>query len=128
MKYSVVIRTGDIKYLHRSGITKDDAERIANLLNQSYVDPLTKAFVLTDEEAKRKITPDYFVVLEDGNVIFIEITPQMNQEIEGCYEGEIDDYFAEVVCEKYNIAFNNCQWTVACELGIAYYGKKPKFL
>lgn len=126
MKYSIMVYTGDVKYIHQSGHTKEDAERIANLLNSSYEDHVAKAVVMTDEDAKTELAPDYFVVIEDGNVIFIEITRQMNQEIEEAYEGDIEDYFADVVCEKYDISFNNCQWAITCESCIACYGKKPQ--
>lgn len=67
----------------------------------------------------------YFAVLEDGYVIFIEITPEMQRTIDTEYEGDEEAYFGEVVCEEYNISYNNCQWGITSESCIACYGKKP---
>lgn len=67
----------------------------------------------------------YYAVLEDGHVAFIEITPEMQRTIDTEYKGDEEDYFAAVVCEKHNISFNNCQWGITSESCIACYGKKP---
>lgn len=68
----------------------------------------------------------YFAVLEDGCVILIEITPEMQETIENSYEGDEEAYFAEVICEEYDISYNNCQWSLTCESCISCYGKKPE--
>ena len=70
---------------------------------------------------------EYFAVLEDGCVVLIEITDEMRNEIESQYCGDEEDYFVAVICEKYNINCNNCQWSLTCESMITCYGKKPKF-
>lgn len=65
----------------------------------------------------------YFVVLEDGNVAFIEITQEMRETIDNSYDGDEESYFAEVICEEYDISYNNCEWSITCESCIACYGK-----
>lgn len=133
MKYSIFVKTPDCCYIHQSGHAKDKAEYIASILNEAVEDMddcKTEAIVMTDDEAKAAVakandTP-YFAVLENGCVVFIEITPAMKKVIESSYEGDEEAYFAEVICEEYNISYNNCQWSLTCESQIACYGKKPK--
>ena len=67
----------------------------------------------------------YYAVLEDGHVIFIEITPEMQRTIDTEYKGDEEDYFATVVCEAHNISYNNCQWGITSESCITCHGKKP---
>lgn len=131
MKYSVFVSGEGVAYIHQHGHTKENAERIAKLLNDNYTeDTDVHATVLTDEEAKRELIKcnerDYFVVLEDGNVVFIEITQKMRETIDNAYEGDEEAYFAEVVCEEYDISYNNCEWSITCESCIACYGKVPQ--
>lgn len=68
----------------------------------------------------------YFVVLEDGCVVFIEITHEMRETIDKSYDGDEESYFTEVICEDYDISYNNCQWSITSESCIACYGKNPK--
>lgn len=68
----------------------------------------------------------YYVVLEDGNVVFIEITPEMRDSINRHYNGDEEAYFMDIVCEEHDITYNNCQWSITCESCIACYGKIPK--
>ena len=131
MKYSVFVSGEGVAYIHQHGHTKENAERIAKLLNDNYTeDTDVHATVLTDEEAKRELIKcnerDYFVVLEDGNVVFIEITQKMRETIDNSYDGDEESYFAEVICEEYDISYNNCQWSITCESCIACYGKVPQ--
>ncbi len=129
MKYSILVRGTDVKYIHQSGHTKENAERIAALLNNAADKTETdaQAIVMTDEEAqaamKENVDTPYFVILEDGHVTFIEITPEMQNEIDTTYKGEVDDYFAIVICEVYCISLNNCQWSLTSESQISCYGK-----
>lgn len=67
----------------------------------------------------------YFAVLENGYVIFIEITPEMRTAIDNSYDGDEEAYFAEVVCEEYGISYNNCQWAITRESCISCYGTVP---
>ncbi len=57
MKYSILVRGTDVKYIHQRGHTKENAERIADILNNAYVkmnedDDEVQAIVMTDEEAQ----------------------------------------------------------------------------
>ncbi len=131
MKYSILVRGTDVKYIHQRGHTKENAERIAKLLNDAYVDDNddeVEAIVMTDEEAlaaMKEPEPDtsYFVVLEDGCVVFIEITPEMQNEIDTKYGGDETEYFQDVVCEEHNISVNNCEWSLTCQSCVSCYGK-----
>ncbi len=130
MKYSILVRGTDVKYIHQSGHTKEHAEYIANLLNNACdkTENDVQAIVMTDEEAQaamKEPEPDtsYFVVLEDGCVVFIEITPEMRNEIDTKYDGDEEDYFYEVVCEEHNISVNNCEWSLTCQSCVSCYGK-----
>lgn len=67
----------------------------------------------------------YFVALENGRTIFVEITPEMRKDIDTIYEGDEESYFAEVVCEAYDISYNNCEWSITSEACIICYGKVP---
>lgn len=67
----------------------------------------------------------YFVVLEDGYVIFIEITPEMRETIDNSYDGNEEEYFYEVVCEEHEISCNNCEWSITSESCITCYGTAP---
>lgn len=67
----------------------------------------------------------YFVAIEDGHVVFVEITPEMWDAINNSYDGDAEAYFSEVVCEEYKISYNNCQWSITCKSCIICYGKKP---
>ena len=131
MKYSILVKGTDVKYIHQSGHTKEKADHIASVLNNANTeDSDVKAIVMTDEEAqaamKEENDTSYFVVLENGCVVFVEITPEMQQEIDSTYEGEIEDYFAAVICEEYNISINNCEWSITCESCVTCYGKPIK--
>lgn len=131
MKYSILVKGTGVCYVHQSGHTKEKAEQIAELLNNAFAeDNEARAFVMTDEEAQKAIKSDttYFAVLEDGCVAFIEITPEMWESIDKFFAGDEEAYFAKVVCEKYNISYNNCQWSLVCESCITCYGKKPQIL
>lgn len=130
MKYSILVRGTDVKYIHQRGHTKEKAEYIVNLLNNSFDPTITdaKAFLMTDEEAQaamKEPEPDtsYFVVLEDGCVVFIEITPEMQNEIDTKYGGDETEYFQDVVCEEHNISVNNCEWSLTCQSCVSCYGK-----
>lgn len=68
----------------------------------------------------------YYAVLENGCVILIEITNEMRNAIDTQHNGNEEDYFAAVICEEYDISYNNCQWCVTSEAQMACYGKKPK--
>lgn len=65
----------------------------------------------------------YFVVFEDGCVVFIEITQEMRETINKSYDGDEEEYFTDVVCREYNIC--NCQWILTTESCITCYGKAP---
>lgn len=67
----------------------------------------------------------YYVVLEDGCVVFIEITPEMRETIDNSYDGDEGECFAEVVCEEHEISYNNCQWSITREPRITCHGKIP---
>lgn len=82
--------------------------------------------LFTSDYRLMEIDTPYFVVLEDGNVVFIEITQEMRETIDNSYEGDEEAYFAEVVCEEYDISYNNCEWSITCESCIACYGKVPQ--
>lgn len=117
-----------MKYIHQSGHTKEKADHIANILNNAYTENTdVRAIVMTDEEAKAAMKEDndasYFVVLEDGCVVFIEVTPEMQKEIDSTYDGDIDDYFASVICDEYNISINNCEWSITSEACVTCYGR-----
>lgn len=122
MKYSIFVSGDGIAYIHQSGHTIEKAKDIAALLNNEYLAThcKTRAIVLTDEQAKRELESfnndrDYFVVLEDGNVVFIEITQEMRKTINNSYDGDEEAYFAKVICEEYDISYNNCEWSITCE-------------
>lgn len=68
----------------------------------------------------------YYAVLENGCVILIEITDEMRNEINTQYNGDEEDYFAAVICEKYDIGYNNCLWSMTTGSQMVCYGKKPK--
>lgn len=131
MKYSIFVAGDGVAYIHQSGHTKEKAEHIAKILNDSYSPKFTtlKAFVMTDKQAKDALIASkdtsYFVVLEDGHVVFIEITQEMRETIDKSYDGDEEAYFAEVICEEYEISYNNCQWSITSESCIACYGKLP---
>lgn len=137
MKYSILVTGTDVCYIHQSGHTKERAEYIANTLNNAMLndngeridDGDFQAIVMADEEARQIVTESsdtsYFAVLEDGNVVLIEITPEMEKTIEDEYNRDYEGYFYEVICEDYNISHNNCQWMITSESCITCYGKKP---
>lgn len=67
----------------------------------------------------------YYAVLENGCVILIEITDKMRNAINSQYYGDEEDYFTDVICEEYDISYNNCQWSLTTEAQITCYGKAP---
>ncbi len=129
MKYSILVHGNDVKYIHQSGHTKENAERIAALLNNvaDKTETDVQAIVMTDEEAQAAMDeePDtsYFAVLENGHVVFIEITSEMQNEINTKYGGDESEYFQEVICEEYDISVNNCEWSLTCQSCVTCYGK-----
>lgn len=68
---------------------------------------------------------EYFAVLENGCVALIEITDEMKEVAEKEHDG-IEDYFYAVVCDKYNISVNNCEWMITCSSQITVYGQIPQ--
>lgn len=133
MKYSILVSGYGVAYIHQSGHTKEKARDIAALLNNEYLAThcRARALVLTDERAKREMDRfnnerEYFVALEDRCVTFIEITQEMRETIDNSYDGDEEAYFSKVVCEEYDISYNNCEWSITCESCIACYGKVPQ--
>jgi hypothetical protein len=65
---------------------------------------------------------EYFIILTgDGFPIIVEITPAIKQVIAEQFENDYEVYLAEVICEKFDIEFNNCQWSLCT--GVEFHGE-----
>lgn len=68
----------------------------------------------------------YYAIIEDGNLLLIQLTPEMEAEIHEKHFGDEEDYLYAVLSEKYNISINNCQWGIVSESCMTCYGRLPQ--
>lgn len=68
---------------------------------------------------------EYFVIMPNGYLTFIEITPERRNVIEAEYEGNEEEYLYEVLSEEFDFSVNNVNWTILTESAVSCYGRKP---
>lgn len=68
---------------------------------------------------------EYFVIMPNGYLIFIEITLERQSVIDNEYEGDVEEYLYDVLSEEFDFSVNDVNWTVVPESSIACYGRNP---
>lgn len=68
---------------------------------------------------------EYFAILDFGYFTLIEITNERRKVIDEQYNGEIDDYYEEVILVEFGFSQSDT-WTVLTESVMFCYGEPPK--
>lgn len=68
---------------------------------------------------------EYFVIMPNGYLTFIEITPERQAVIDNEYEGDVEEYLYAVLSEEFDFSVNNVNWTVVSESNITCFGRNP---
>lgn len=69
--------------------------------------------------------PYYFVIMPNGYLLFVEITPARQSVIDNEFSGNEEDYLYDVLSEEFDFSVNDVDWTVLPESCISCFGRRP---
>lgn len=67
----------------------------------------------------------YFVIMPNGHLLFVEITPERKSVIDDEFSGDEEEYLYTVLSEEFDFSVNNVDWSIVPDSCITCFGRNP---